>query len=532
MLQAHQIAAAAEQPQLDGFTQQAPRLAWHRQGGERQAVEFAIGGDEQLAHPGQLLPQRPQQPLAEGLQRFVHIQALSFAELQRPGHQGIERRRLAQINRPDGTIGLEQQCQVALRSPLLPRRFPGVVRAVALELDQRPSSRQQPGDLGGLHQLGPDLGQQPIQLLLQPLLLLQQPFALGDGEAGAGQLGGDGLQLFQQRPLRPTAGQQRLAALDVEQQTMTVQAGEQGQLGAGGALPGHRKGDLPAIAKHFHQRLAAALRQQRQLALQVAHLSTHHLLQQGRSRSRIAPLDLQTGQVRGAPGQPLQVGRVGLRQLAIQPQRFLRGRQRLLAAAHTAVPDAQVVEDHGQIAQVGGVGLRQLAIQPHRFFCGRQRLLAAAQIAVVRAQVVEGVCQIAQVGRVGLRQLAADPHRFFCGRQRLLAAADSAEERPQPEQCKSTEPLSGLRPTLHPLHHLQLQPQRLRRLALLVGLHSCISPPLHLRRDLGGWFDYRWRTLRVPALRQRHHWRSAQIQRQQRCQQKQPVSHHAFTLRI
>jgi hypothetical protein len=78
-------------------------------------------------------------------------------------------------------------------------------------------------------------------------------------------------------------------------------------------------------------------------------------------------LQLLAGQVVGGDGQIFRVGQVGLRQLAIDLYRFLRGGQPFLTAAKVGVTDAQVVQGYGQKPPCFWLAALQLPQDPNRF---------------------------------------------------------------------------------------------------------------------------------------------------------------------
>jgi hypothetical protein len=71
--------------------------------------------------------------------------------------------------------------------------------------------------------------------------------------------------------------------------------------------------------------------------LQIGHFCAHRFSQQRQGGAGVGQLQLLAGQVVGGDGQIFRVGQVGLRQLAIDLYRFLRGGQPLLTAAKVGV---------------------------------------------------------------------------------------------------------------------------------------------------------------------------------------------------
>jgi len=207
------------------------------------------------------------------------------------------------------------------------------------------------------------------------------------------------------------AGQQRLAALDVLQQALAIQPRQQRQFRARFTLLRLQEGNLPAITEHRHQIKPPAFRQQRQLALQIGHFCAYRFSQQRQGGAGVGQLQLLAGQVVGGDGQIFRVGQVGLRQLAIDLYRFLRGGQPFLTAAKVGVTDAQVVQGYGQ--------------KPACFW------LAALQ-------------------------LPQDPNPFLGWCQCLLLLPNCVEESPQVDECPRPIYIQGRSIRLRPRQHLPL----------------------------------------------------------------------------
>jgi hypothetical protein len=124
---------------------------------------------------------------------------------------------------------------------------------VALKLHQHCPHGQGLGQLGGLHDLGLQCGKLAVELLLQAIPAGGQGLALGGAESHIRQLAGEGGDLLRQLAGGARgAAEQGLALLDLQQQAIAVEAGEERQLG--GALGAIRSGEgtLPGSIKSLN----------------------------------------------------------------------------------------------------------------------------------------------------------------------------------------------------------------------------------------------------------------------------------------
>ncbi len=244
----------------------------------------------------------------------------------------------------EAAIGEEQQGEVLGGTH---HGFGGVAAiegAEALELDQHTIGGEGAGNGGDLGEAALEGREPGVELGFQILLLAAQDLTLLAGEAHIGQANGEGIDLLAEGLQLGCGADLGLAALDLLEQALAVEAGVESQGGTAGGGIGVAEGSLGAPGELGGEGPAARLGQAGKNPLHVEGLLLDALAHAG------------GGDV---------------------------------DAALIEVKDAQVVEAAGQIGAEGGVGRRQLAVDVHRLFCGGEGLVAAAQFAVADAQVVE-----------------------------------------------------------------------------------------------------------------------------------------------
>ena len=232
----HQGAAAGDQAQGDGIGEQAFGVLGGGQGGVGDAAEFAIGRHDPLVAASEQLEQSRRKDLGahllperHGIGALFTLLFLLLGGSQRLGDAGVDGGGRAEVHRPCVALPGEHERQVAMWAPALPGLLAAIKGLVALKLQQGRPHWQGLGQLVGLHDLGFQGRELAVELLLQAIPPGGQGLALGKGEPHIGQLAGEGSDLLRQ--LAGGAGgtaEQGLALLDVQQQAIVVEAGEEG----------------------------------------------------------------------------------------------------------------------------------------------------------------------------------------------------------------------------------------------------------------------------------------------------------------